>query len=134
VIWSLIFVFIMLMVGGQRIRATVFSWAGETMSSSTPLCYSMNWVSRLVSCKKIFELMHESVLLCLMLYIRFSKYNNAIGPLQKTFFNDSVRYMMCIMSKMTLVTQTGLHADFVYYLSSRVFVQHHFDHGSSCAL
>ncbi|KAG1780143.1 hypothetical protein EV702DRAFT_1276581 [Suillus placidus] len=42
-------------------------------------------------------LLYELVLLCLMLYIRFSKYNDAIGPLQETFFNDSVRYMMCIM-------------------------------------
>ncbi|KAG1739541.1 hypothetical protein EDB19DRAFT_836457 [Suillus lakei] len=41
--------------------------------------------------------MHDPVLLCLMLYIRFSKYSIAVGPLQKTFFNDSVRYMMCIM-------------------------------------
>jgi hypothetical protein len=131
---SLIFITIMLMVGEQRIQATVFSWAGETTSSSTPLCYSMNWVSRLVSCKKIFGLMHESVLLCLMLYIRFSKYNDAIGQLQETFFNDSVRYMMCIMSKMISVAQTGLYADFLCYLSSRVFVQHNSDHGSSGAL
>lgn len=42
-------------------------------------------------------LLYELVLLCLMLYIRFSKYNDAIGQLQETFFNDSVRYMMCIM-------------------------------------
>ncbi|KAG2348746.1 hypothetical protein BDR05DRAFT_995150 [Suillus weaverae] len=42
-------------------------------------------------------LLYELVLLCLMLYIRFSKYNDAIGPLQETFFNDSVKYMMCIM-------------------------------------
>lgn len=42
-------------------------------------------------------LLYELVLLCLLLYIRFSKYNNAIGQLQETFFNDSVRYMMCIM-------------------------------------
>jgi hypothetical protein len=88
------------------------------MSSSTPLCYSMNWVSRLVSCKKIFELMHESVLLCLMLYIRSSKYINAIGQLQETFFNDSVRYMVCIMSKMTLVAQAGLRADFLLFVKS----------------
>ncbi|KAG1810860.1 uncharacterized protein BJ212DRAFT_1483996 [Suillus subaureus] len=42
-------------------------------------------------------LLYELVLLCLMLYIRFSKYGNAVGLLQETFFNDSVRYMMCIM-------------------------------------
>lgn len=42
-------------------------------------------------------LLYELVLLCLLLYIRSSKYNNAIGQLQETFFNDSVRYMMCIM-------------------------------------
>ncbi|KAG1836544.1 hypothetical protein DFJ58DRAFT_749778 [Suillus subalutaceus] len=42
-------------------------------------------------------LLYELVLLCLMLYIRFSKYSNAIGKLQETFFNDSMRYMMCIM-------------------------------------
>jgi hypothetical protein len=42
-------------------------------------------------------LLYELVLLCLMLYIRFSKYSNAVGLLQETFFNDSVRYMMCII-------------------------------------
>ncbi|KAG2038872.1 hypothetical protein BDR03DRAFT_1091032 [Suillus americanus] len=41
--------------------------------------------------------LYELVLLCLMLYIRFSKYSNAIGPLQETYFSDSVRYTTCIM-------------------------------------
>ncbi|KAG1739535.1 hypothetical protein EDB19DRAFT_1979716 [Suillus lakei] len=42
-------------------------------------------------------LLYELVLLCLMLYIRFSKYPNVVGQLQETFFNDSVRYMIYIM-------------------------------------
>ncbi|KAG2125782.1 hypothetical protein DEU56DRAFT_823723 [Suillus clintonianus] len=42
-------------------------------------------------------LLYELVLLCLMLYIRSRKYSNAIGSLQETFFNDSMRYMICIM-------------------------------------
>ncbi|KAG0698676.1 hypothetical protein DFH29DRAFT_1002603 [Suillus ampliporus] len=42
-------------------------------------------------------LLYELVLLCLMLFIRFRRYKNAIGPLQETFFNDSMRYMICIM-------------------------------------
>ncbi|KAG2114197.1 uncharacterized protein F5147DRAFT_678393 [Suillus discolor] len=42
-------------------------------------------------------LLYELVLFCLMLYIRFSKYGNAVGLLQRTFFNDSARYMICIM-------------------------------------
>ncbi|KAG1884079.1 hypothetical protein F4604DRAFT_1734792, partial [Suillus subluteus] len=32
-----------------------------------------------------------------MLYIRFSKYSDAIGPLQEAYFSDSLRYMICIM-------------------------------------
>ncbi|KAG1884082.1 hypothetical protein F4604DRAFT_1979995 [Suillus subluteus] len=42
-------------------------------------------------------LLYELVLSCLMLYIRFSKYSDAIGPLQQTFFSDSLGYMMYIM-------------------------------------
>ncbi|KAG0698809.1 hypothetical protein DFH29DRAFT_80992 [Suillus ampliporus] len=42
--------------------------------------------------------LYELVLLCLMLFIRFRRYNSTIGQLQETFFNDSVRYMICIMS------------------------------------
>ncbi|KAG0698813.1 hypothetical protein DFH29DRAFT_81298 [Suillus ampliporus] len=49
----------------------------------------------------IFEyialLLYELVLLCLMLFIRFRRYKHTVGPLQETFFNDSVRYMICIM-------------------------------------
>ncbi|KAG2140268.1 uncharacterized protein EDB93DRAFT_1297823 [Suillus bovinus] len=29
----------------------------------------------------------------------FRKYNNAVGQLQRTFFNDSAKYMMCIMTR-----------------------------------
>ncbi|KAG1830075.1 hypothetical protein DFJ58DRAFT_750601 [Suillus subalutaceus] len=43
-------------------------------------------------------LLYELVLLCLMLYIRFSKYSNPIGPLQEAYFSDSLRYVMCIMA------------------------------------
>ncbi|KAG2140214.1 uncharacterized protein EDB93DRAFT_1161966 [Suillus bovinus] len=64
---------------GQQIRAIVFSWAAGITSSGTPLCY------------------YELVLLCLMLYIRFRKYNNAVGQLQRTCFNDSAKYMTCII-------------------------------------
>ncbi|KAG0698816.1 hypothetical protein DFH29DRAFT_81347 [Suillus ampliporus] len=42
--------------------------------------------------------LYELVLLCLMLFIRFRRYNSTTGQLQETFFNDSVRYMICIMS------------------------------------
>ena len=52
---------------------------------------------------KVPELMHESVLLCLMLFIRFSRYGgDVVGKLQKTFFNDTLTYMICILSEMTL--------------------------------
>ncbi|KAG1727081.1 uncharacterized protein EDB91DRAFT_897826 [Suillus paluster] len=44
-------------------------------------------------------ILYESVLLCLMLFIRSRWYKNTstVGLLQETFFNDSVRYMICIM-------------------------------------
>ncbi|KAG1766615.1 hypothetical protein EV702DRAFT_1271934 [Suillus placidus] len=42
-------------------------------------------------------LLYELVLLCLMLFIRFKRYGGATRPFQETFFNDSVRYMICIM-------------------------------------
>ncbi|KAG1739559.1 hypothetical protein EDB19DRAFT_837718 [Suillus lakei] len=42
-------------------------------------------------------LIYELVLLCLMSFIRFRRYKNTIGPLQRTFFNDSMKYMICIM-------------------------------------
>ncbi|KAG1727092.1 uncharacterized protein EDB91DRAFT_1350397 [Suillus paluster] len=42
-------------------------------------------------------LLYELVLLCLMLFIKSRRYKNTVGPLQETFFNDSVRYMICIM-------------------------------------
>ncbi|KAG0698817.1 hypothetical protein DFH29DRAFT_81425 [Suillus ampliporus] len=49
----------------------------------------------------IFEygalLLYELVLLCLMLFIRSRRYKYTLGAFQKTFFNDSVRYMICIM-------------------------------------
>ncbi|KAG0698819.1 hypothetical protein DFH29DRAFT_81472 [Suillus ampliporus] len=32
-----------------------------------------------------------------MLFIRFRRYNNSVGLLQKTFFKDSATYMICIM-------------------------------------
>ncbi|KAG0701913.1 hypothetical protein DFH29DRAFT_1069410 [Suillus ampliporus] len=42
--------------------------------------------------------LYELVLLCLMLFIRFRRYQSTIGQLQAIFFNDSVRYMIYIMS------------------------------------
>ncbi|KAG1854102.1 hypothetical protein C8R48DRAFT_722250 [Suillus tomentosus] len=42
-------------------------------------------------------LLYELVLFCLMMYIRFSKYGNVVGLLQRTFFNDQARYMICLM-------------------------------------
>ncbi|KAG0703298.1 hypothetical protein DFH29DRAFT_1078978 [Suillus ampliporus] len=51
---------------------------------------------------RIFEyvslFLYELVLLCLMLFIRFRRYKSTIGQLQATFFNDSMGYMICIMS------------------------------------
>ncbi|KAG0703295.1 hypothetical protein DFH29DRAFT_917282 [Suillus ampliporus] len=47
-------------------------------------------------------LLYELVLLCLMLFIRFRRYQSTAGRLQATFFNDSVRYMICIMSVSSL--------------------------------
>ncbi|OAX32043.1 hypothetical protein K503DRAFT_24365 [Rhizopogon vinicolor AM-OR11-026] len=42
-------------------------------------------------------LLYELVLLCLMLFIRFRKYKNAVGPIQKIFFKDTTKYMIYIM-------------------------------------
>ncbi|KAG1723766.1 uncharacterized protein EDB91DRAFT_158823 [Suillus paluster] len=42
-------------------------------------------------------LLYELVLLCLMLFIKSRRYKNIVGLLPETFFNDSVRYMICIM-------------------------------------
>ncbi|KAG1750465.1 uncharacterized protein EDB91DRAFT_1244047 [Suillus paluster] len=42
-------------------------------------------------------LLFELVLFCLMLFIRFGMYKNTVGPLQKTFFKDTMKYMICIM-------------------------------------
>ncbi|KAG2054159.1 hypothetical protein BDR06DRAFT_955773 [Suillus hirtellus] len=65
-------------------------------------------------------LLYELVLFCLMMYIRFSKYGNAVGLLQRTFFNDSAKYMICIMSKIILFAETGPCVDIL--LSSRIIV------------
>ncbi|KAG1895490.1 uncharacterized protein F5891DRAFT_669156 [Suillus fuscotomentosus] len=48
-------------------------------------------------CDYAVLLLYELVLFCLMLYIRFSKYGNVVGLLQRTFFNDSVTYMICMI-------------------------------------
>ncbi|KAG1739560.1 hypothetical protein EDB19DRAFT_837814 [Suillus lakei] len=45
----------------------------------------------------VILLIYELVLLCLMLFIRFRRYRDTIGRLQKTFFNDSMKYMICII-------------------------------------
>ncbi|KAG1727053.1 uncharacterized protein EDB91DRAFT_1254020 [Suillus paluster] len=44
-------------------------------------------------------MLYELVLLCLMSFIRSRWYKDIsiVGSLQKTFFDDSVRYMICIM-------------------------------------
>ncbi|KAG1751776.1 hypothetical protein EDB19DRAFT_1199898 [Suillus lakei] len=39
----------------------------------------------------------ELVLFCLMLFIRFRMYKTTVGPLQKRFFNDTLKYMVCII-------------------------------------
>ncbi|KAG2744146.1 hypothetical protein P692DRAFT_20837779 [Suillus brevipes Sb2] len=41
-------------------------------------------------------LLHELVLSCLMLFIRFRRYRHAVGLLQRTFFRDTMKYMICI--------------------------------------
>ncbi|KAG2110701.1 hypothetical protein DEU56DRAFT_241054 [Suillus clintonianus] len=42
-------------------------------------------------------LLYELVLSCLMLFIRFRRYRGTVGLLQRTFFNDTMKYMICIM-------------------------------------
>ncbi|KIK46128.1 hypothetical protein CY34DRAFT_800838, partial [Suillus luteus UH-Slu-Lm8-n1] len=42
-------------------------------------------------------LLFELVLSCLMLFIRFSRYQHTVGLLQRTFFHDTMKYMICIM-------------------------------------
>ncbi|KAG2753490.1 hypothetical protein P692DRAFT_20244525 [Suillus brevipes Sb2] len=42
-------------------------------------------------------LLFESVLFCLMLFIRFRRYKHPIGLLQRTFFHDTMKYMICII-------------------------------------
>ncbi|KAG2135509.1 hypothetical protein DEU56DRAFT_807374 [Suillus clintonianus] len=42
--------------------------------------------------------LYELVLSCLMVFIRFRRYHGTVGPLQRTFFNDTMMYMICIMS------------------------------------
>ncbi|KAG1718858.1 hypothetical protein EDB19DRAFT_800875 [Suillus lakei] len=39
----------------------------------------------------------ELVLFCLMLFIRFRRYKNTVEPLQKRFFNDTLKYMIYIL-------------------------------------
>ncbi|KAG1761780.1 hypothetical protein EDD22DRAFT_894604 [Suillus occidentalis] len=41
-------------------------------------------------------LLHELVLSCLMLFIRFRRYGHTVGLLQRTFFHDTMKYMICI--------------------------------------
>ncbi|KAG1751777.1 hypothetical protein EDB19DRAFT_2000595 [Suillus lakei] len=42
-------------------------------------------------------LLYEVVLFCLMLFIRFRRYKHTVGRLQRTFFNDTMKYMIGIM-------------------------------------
>ncbi|KAG2110702.1 hypothetical protein DEU56DRAFT_920141 [Suillus clintonianus] len=42
-------------------------------------------------------LLYELVLFCLMLFVRFRRYKNTVGLLQKRFFNDTLKYMICII-------------------------------------
>ncbi|OAX31850.1 hypothetical protein K503DRAFT_870454 [Rhizopogon vinicolor AM-OR11-026] len=42
-------------------------------------------------------LLYELVLLCLMLFIRFRKYKNIVGPIPETFFKDTTRYTIYII-------------------------------------
>ncbi|KAG1751774.1 hypothetical protein EDB19DRAFT_1199612 [Suillus lakei] len=42
-------------------------------------------------------LLYELVLSCLMLFIRSKRYKHSIGLLQRTFFHDTMKYMICIM-------------------------------------
>lgn len=41
-------------------------------------------------------LLYELVLSCLMLFIRFKRYKHTVGLLQRTFFHDTMKYMICI--------------------------------------
>lgn len=90
----------------------VVCFAGSYIISDTPLIFnSKNTTSINIpnpgDClfvggrNNVYEyaalLLYELVLFCLMMYIKFSKYGNAVGLLQRTFFNDSARYMICIM-------------------------------------
>ncbi|KIK36004.1 hypothetical protein CY34DRAFT_811691 [Suillus luteus UH-Slu-Lm8-n1] len=42
-------------------------------------------------------LLFELVLFCLLLFIRFRRYKHTAGLLQRTFFHDTMKYMICIM-------------------------------------
>lgn len=42
-------------------------------------------------------LLFELVLFCLLLFIRFRRYTHTVGLLQRTFFHDTMKYMICII-------------------------------------
>jgi hypothetical protein len=63
-----------------------------------------------------------------MLFIRFRRYRHTVGLLQRTFFRDTMKYMICITSEMILF----INADPTDFLTpSYVFIQHPLDHAYS---
>lgn len=84
-------------------QLSILRWAKQRLSVRG-IVYL--WTESVISSPKIPELMHESVLLCLMLFIKSRKYKNAIGPVPETYFRDTTRYMIYIMSKLPLFRQS----------------------------
>jgi hypothetical protein len=74
-------------------------------------CFVTLWIWSVISSLKIHELMLVLVLLCLMLFIRFRRYKQAMGSLQESFFRDTTRYMIYIISEVTPFVRGG-HAEF----------------------
>ncbi|KAG1751779.1 hypothetical protein EDB19DRAFT_1199833 [Suillus lakei] len=71
-------------------------------------------------------LLYEVVLFCLMLFIRFRRYKHAVGRLQRTFFNDTMKYMIGIifMSSISILLTISPPATWVSITDSPQIVVH----------